>query len=68
VREQPLAPVTHEEIKALMEQGEFRQHEQALVSRVFRMDEQRVTAVMTPRTDIDYYDLNDPPETNRRKM
>jgi CBS domain containing-hemolysin-like protein len=32
------------------------------------MDEQRVTAVMTPRTDIDYYDLNDPPETNRRKM
>jgi CBS domain containing-hemolysin-like protein len=23
---------------------------------------------MTPRTDIDYYDLNDPPETNRRKM
>jgi putative hemolysin len=51
-----------------MEQGEFREHEQALVSRVFRMDKQRVTAVMTPRRDIDYYDLNDPPETNRRKM
>jgi CBS domain containing-hemolysin-like protein len=32
------------------------------------MDKQRVTAVMTPRRDIDYYDLNDPPETNRRKM
>jgi putative hemolysin len=68
VREQPLAPVTHEEIKVLMEQGEFREHEQALVSRVFRMDEQRITAVMTPRADIAYYDLNDPPETNRRKM
>jgi CBS domain containing-hemolysin-like protein len=27
-----------------MEQGEFREHEQALVSRVFRMDKQRVTA------------------------
>jgi putative hemolysin len=38
VREQPLAPVTHEAIKVLMEQGEFREHEQALVSRVFRMD------------------------------
>jgi putative hemolysin len=68
VRDEPLAPVTHEEIKVLMEQGEFREHEQALVSRVFRMDEQRITAVMTPRGDIDYYDLNDPPEINRRKM
>ena len=67
VRERPAAPVTHEEIKMLMEQGEFREHEQALVSRVFRMDEQRITAVMTPRADIDYYDLNDPAETNRRE-
>jgi putative hemolysin len=68
VREQRIAPVTHEEIKVLMEQGEFEEHEQALVSRVFRMDEQRITALMTPRRDIDYYDLNDPPEVNRRKM
>jgi putative hemolysin len=68
VREQAVAPVTQEEIKVLMAQGEFEEHEQALVSRVFQMDEQRITAVMTPRTDIDYYDLNDPPEVNRRKM
>ena len=68
VREQAVAPVTQEEIKVLMAQGEFEEHEQALVSRVFQMDEQRITAVMTPRTDIDYYDLNDPPEANRRKM
>jgi putative hemolysin len=68
VREQPAAPVTHEEIKMLMEQGKFREHEQALVSRVFRMDEQRITGVMTPRADIDYYHVNDLPEINRRKM
>ena len=68
VREQPAAPVTPEEIKVLMEQGEFEEHEQALVARVFRMDEELITAVMTPRADIVYYDLNDPPETNRRKM
>jgi putative hemolysin len=68
VREQAVAPVTQEEIKVLMAQGEFEEHEQALVSRVFKMDEQQITSVMTPRTDIDYYDLNDPPAANRRKM
>ena len=68
VREQAVAPVTQEEIKVMMAQGEFEEHEQALVSRVFRMDEQRITTVMTPRADIDYYELNDPPEANRRKM
>ena len=68
VREQPAAPVTPEEIKVLMEQGEFEEHEQALVSRVFRMDEELITALMTPRADIDCYDLDDPPEVNRRKL
>ena len=68
IREQPASPVTPEEIEVLMTQGEFKEHEQALVSRVFRMDEERITAVMTPRTNIDYYDLDDPPAINRRKM
>ena len=68
VREYAISPVTQEEIKVLMAQGEFEEHEQALVSRVFKMDEQQITAVMTPRADIAYYDLNDPPEANRSKM
>ena len=46
------SPVTEEEIKVLMEQGAeagvFEAHEQQLVSRVFRLDELRVTGVMTP--------------------
>lgn len=55
-------PVSEEEIRVLMEQGAeagvFEQHEHRLVSRVFRMDDLRVTAVMTPRTDIIYLDLD----------
>lgn len=57
-------PVTEEEIRVLMEQGAeagvFEHHEHALVSRVFRMDDVRATAVMTPRTDIIYLDVSAP--------
>ena len=60
-------PVTEEEIRVLMEQGAeagvFEQHEHQLVSRVFRMDDLRATAVMTPRTDVVYLNLDEPLET-----
>jgi putative hemolysin len=59
----PPPPVTEEEIRLLMEQGAeagvFEAHEHRLVSRVFRLDELRVTAVMTPRTEIVYLDLDE---------
>lgn len=65
-------PVTEEEIKVLMAQGAeagvFEEHEQALVSRVFRLDDQSIKSVMTPRSDIIYFDLNDSFETNRQKL
>jgi putative hemolysin len=65
-------PVTEEEINVLMEQGAeagvFEKHEQALVSRVFRIGEQRITSAMTPRIDIVYFDVNDPFEVNRDKL
>lgn len=57
------APVSEEEIKVLMEQGAeagvFEAHEQALVTRVFRLDNLKVTGIMTPRTEIDYLDLEE---------
>jgi putative hemolysin len=66
------SPVTEEEIKVLMEQGAeagvFEAHEQQLVSRVFRLDELRVTGVMTPRGDIIYLDLEEPLEENVRRI
>lgn len=54
-------PVTDDEIKVLMEQGAeagvFHASEQAIVSNVLRLDQQRVTAIMTPRHDMVMLDL-----------
>jgi len=56
-------PVTDDEIKVLMEQGAeagiFHESEQAIVSNVLRLDEQRIGAIMTPRMDIESIDLDD---------
>jgi putative hemolysin len=65
----PPLPVSPEEIGVLMRQGTaagvFDRNEQAIVSRVFRMDERRVTSVMTPRVDIRFLDLDAPFDANR---
>jgi putative hemolysin len=65
-------PVTEEEIKVLMEQGTeagvFEESEQALVSNILRLDEQPVGAIMTPRVDIFYLDLEEPFEHNRERL
>ncbi|MGZ8197945.1 MAG: hemolysin family protein, partial [Burkholderiales bacterium] len=42
--------------------GVFEEHEHQLVSRVFRMDDLRTAAVMTPRTDIVYLNLEEAPD------
>ena len=71
-REAGEPPVTEEEIKVLMEQGTeagvFEESEQALVSNILRLDEQRVGAIMTPRVDIFYLDLEQPYEDNRKQL
>jgi putative hemolysin len=57
-------PVTNDEINVLMEQGAeagvFHESEQALVSNVLRLDEQRIGAIMTHRNDIYVLDLDQP--------
>lgn len=56
--------VTQEEIRVLMEQGaeagvlESAEHD--IVNRVFNLDDQRVRAIMTPRSDIVYVDVQHP--------
>ncbi len=61
-REEP--PVTNDEINVLMEQGAeagvFHESEQAIVSNVLRLDEQRIAAIMTHRNDIYVLDLDEP--------
>lgn len=65
-------PVTDAEIEVLMEQGAeagvFHESEQEIVSNVLRLDEQRVLAIMTPRQNIEYIDLDDAPEVLRQQV
>jgi putative hemolysin len=60
------APVTEEEIRALIAQGTqagmFDEAEQEMVERVFRLGDRRVGAVMTPRTEIVWVDSDALPE------
>lgn len=64
--------VTDDEIKVLMSQGAeagvFHASEQAIVSNVLRLDEQRISAIMTHRKDIYLIDLNDDEETIRQRL
>lgn len=64
--------VTEEEIKLLVRQGAeagmFEEAEQNLVERVFHLGDQQVGALMTPRLEIVWLNLDDPIEINRRKM
>lgn len=65
-------PVTDAEIEVLMEQGAeagvFHESEQEIVANVLRLDEQRVVAIMTPRKDLEYLDLDDPADTLRQQV
>lgn len=64
IKQKPQPVVTAEEIKLLIEegaqQGIFEAQEQDMVSAVFRFGGRRVDAIMTPRTDIIWIDLDDP--------
>ena len=65
-------PVTDAEIEVLMEQGAeagvFHESEQEIVSNVLRLDEQRVLAIMTPRQNIEYIDLDDTADSLRQQV
>ncbi|MGQ4645959.1 CNNM domain-containing protein [Lyngbya aestuarii] len=64
--------VTQEEIKILIEQGTeagtFEEAEQEMLNRVFCLGDQRVSALMTPRPEIIWLDLDDSSEVNRHKI
>jgi putative hemolysin len=55
--------VTEEEIKAMInegaEQGEIEEVEQEIIERVFHLGDRNITSLMTHRSDIIWFDLND---------
>lgn len=64
--------VTEEEIKLLLEQatmeGIFERTEQQLVENILRLDDRKVGAIMTPRKDIVFLDVQKPFERNRQTI
>jgi putative hemolysin len=64
--------ITVEEIKVLLQQGTeegvFEPVEHEMVSNVLSLDDRHVGAVLTPRSDVVFLDLQDPPGVNREKL
>ena len=72
IRRRPEPPVTQEEISVLLQEGTkagvFEEGEHEMIKRVFRFCDRRARALMTPRNDIVWIDLADPPDEIRRKI
>lgn len=64
--------VTEEEIKVMIAQGTqtgtFEETERELVNGVFRLADVRVDALMTPRTEVIWFEVNEPVESVREKI
>jgi putative hemolysin len=72
IRNPRAAPVTDEEISFMLREGVATGHipetETAIVEMALRLGDRRASAVMTPRTQVESLDLDDPEEENRRKV
>jgi putative hemolysin len=73
----PMAPsqdsaVTEDEIKAIInegtEQGAIEEAEQEIIERVFHLGDRNITSLMTHRSDIIWFDLNENEETIKEKI
>jgi putative hemolysin len=69
VRTGPDAPVTEQDIKTLVAEAEtagvIETDERKMISGVLRLGDRAVRGVMTPRTAVDWIDLNDPEDEIR---
>ncbi|MBX6321173.1 MAG: HlyC/CorC family transporter [Rhodospirillaceae bacterium] len=65
-------PVTDEEVRHLMRvgalAGQFEPTERTIVDMALRLADRRVTAMMTPRTQMEALDVTDPPEALKRQI
>jgi putative hemolysin len=65
-------PITAAEVGALVKEGTaagvFEEAEHDMVKRVFRLGDTRAAALMTPRSEVVWVDVADPPGEVRRKI
>ena len=64
--------VTEEEIELMIkegrEDGTIEQEEEDIIKRVFKLDDQKVESIMTPRNEIIWIDLEDERDINKVKI
>ena len=64
--------VTEEEIKAIInegtEQGTIQEAEQEIIERVFHLTDRNITSLMTHRSDIIWFDVNDNEQSIKEKI
>ena len=64
--------VTEEDIELMIkegiEDGTIEQEEEDIIKRVFKLDDQKVETIMTPRNEIIWIDLDDSKEINKVKI
>ena len=64
--------VTEEEIELMIkegrEDGTIEQEEEDIIKRVFKLDDQKVESIMTPRNEIIWIDLEDDRDINKVKI
>jgi putative hemolysin len=65
-------PVTEEEIKVMMEQGTeagvFEEAEHDIVKSIFKLGDRAVSALMKPRREVVWLDIDDPFIENQKKL
>ncbi len=72
VRHRDNSPVTEEEVRILIGQGTvvgvFEPIEEEIVGQVFRLSDLNIGALLTPRVEIAWLDIDDSPEEIREKI
>ncbi|HZF39727.1 MAG TPA: hemolysin family protein, partial [Blastocatellia bacterium] len=65
-------PITEEEVKILIdvgaEAGVFEEAEHEMVDNIFRLADQKIPQLMTPRLDVVWLDVESPPEEIRERI
>ena len=64
--------VTQEEINLMLAEGSsagvIEQHEHQMVRNVFRLDDRQIASLMVPRSDVVYFDVNEPLDENLKRF
>src|SRR6185369_8296006 len=72
IKPSPEGNVTEDEIKAIInegtEQGTIDEAEQEIIERVFHLGDRNITSLMTHRSDIIWFDLNETEEMIKEKI